>query len=170
MKEIPSLVSGYANEEFELALDKLMSKFGKTRMDVIDVLNRKAVHAAAAVPSPVHPPVSCVPGAGSAAGSAAVTSSAFPPPPTVPNGPSSSTNGLTPYPAPQYTTLGPPAPGRWPGKPEEPNWALHGPTNGLSAPWAGADEPSTADFLAAASASSTSQANDMVMSAGFKYA
>lgn len=50
----------YSNEEFELQLDKLMSKFGKTRMDVINVLNRKAVSAAQAVPSPVHPPVTGV--------------------------------------------------------------------------------------------------------------
>lgn len=56
LKEIPSLPTYTNNEEFEQSLEKLMYRYGKTRMDVINLLNRKAVRAAESVESPVQPP------------------------------------------------------------------------------------------------------------------
>ncbi|KAI6206966.1 hypothetical protein M3Y94_00975500 [Aphelenchoides besseyi] len=58
-QEIPALPT-FTNEEFEQQLEKLMYRYGKTRMEVINTLNRKAVTAAAAVASPVQPPISAV--------------------------------------------------------------------------------------------------------------
>ncbi|KAI6175324.1 hypothetical protein M3Y97_00676600 [Aphelenchoides bicaudatus] len=59
-QEIPTLPT-YTNEEFEQNLEKLMYRYGKTRMDVINLLNRKAITSAASVESPVQPPtISCV--------------------------------------------------------------------------------------------------------------